>query len=678
MTTRALLHRWTRRIATTAVLCAVATAIGAGAAVRVVAEWLGGSASQARALALVVGGLAVVADLGRRLRGRLTPVRVALWLEERVPELRYALVASTGDGAASVWCEARVRRFDVGPAGWRALGRALRVPALVLMGGVAMLRWAPREAPVPRPVRDVLAPRPVGAPAFAALTARVAPPWYTRAPAQVIDDPIDLHPLPGSTVTLAWPGDSVHDAGPRARLDDGVARVSYEGGAWVMGFRTDTATHVVRLSQGTASRLITVEPRRDSLPSVTLETPATDTILRRASGVVRLRGRASDDLGLVSASFEYIVSSGEGERFTFRTGTVGTVQPARASTAVLTGALDLGALSLAAGDVVHLRAVARDANDVTGPGVGSSDTRTIRIARAGEYDSVAVEAAAPPEADKSLLSQRMLINLTEALLRRAPALGRDAVMGESRRIGRDQARLRRQVSDFVFARLGDQPLGEHFHGDGHNHGDNEPMRAALTPEELLRAAERATGALGDVADAAHDESPVVAINRPLLEAYNAMWDAGRALEAGEPARALPPMYVALAAIQSARAAERLYLRGVPPRVVVDVGRARLQGRDRGVDAVHPGIPAAVPIRRAALERLQRALARSDPSAVVESLLVVRVAVGGRVPGVADALTALVADVRAGRPPAAAAARVRRLLDPSSGSPAAPTPWSGWR
>ena len=37
--------------------------------------------------------------------------------------------------------------------------------------------------------------------------------------------------------------------------------------------------------------------------------------------------------------------------------------------------------------------VARDANNVTGPGIGVSETRSLRIARADEYDSVAVEAA---------------------------------------------------------------------------------------------------------------------------------------------------------------------------------------------------------------------------------------------------------------------------------------------
>ena len=73
-------------------------------------------------------------------------------------------------------------------------------------------------------------------------------------------------------------------------------------------------------------------------------------------------------------------------------------------------------------DVLQLRAVARDANDVSGPGLGSSETRAIRVARAGEYDSVSVDPAPPGEPEGQVLSQRMLINLTEALERRRPSL----------------------------------------------------------------------------------------------------------------------------------------------------------------------------------------------------------------------------------------------------------------
>jgi hypothetical protein len=442
-------------------------------------------------------------------------------------------------------------------------------------------------------------------------------------------------------------------------LDTIALAVTSEDGRWRTALAVPGLPAVLRLRHGSHARLIAIEPQDDSLPGVTLLAPARDTVLRLPTGRFPLRAQAQDDLGLTSAAFEYIVSSGDGERFTFTSGTLGAQRPAGRRAADLSATLDLGALALKPGDVIHLRAVAHDANTVTGPGIGSSDTRTFRVARTGEYDSVAVEAAAPPEADKTLLSQRMLINLTEALVRRSRGLARGTLVAESRRIGRDQARLRKQVSDLVFSRLGDDVSGEHFHGDGHEHADSQLVQGPLTPEQLLRAAERATQIRSEDA---HDETPIVAINRPLLEAYNAMWDAGRELEAGTPHTALPPMYVALAAIQKARSAERLYLRGVPPRVVVDLARVRLQGKDRGSDAYRVSQPPIDAARRNALDRLHRALASGNGSAAADSLLLIRLSLVGEWPVAAHTFDALIADVRSARDATSSLLAVRRALD----------------
>src|SRR6185436_2175891 len=164
---------------------------------------------------------------------------------------------------------------------------------------------------------------------------------------------------------------------------------------------------------------------------------------------------------------------------------------------------------------------------------------------------------------------RMLIMLAEALERRRPRLARDTVVAESRDIARDQARLRRRVADIVFMRVSGEASAEEAEGDS---------ARPTTPEEVLAAAESVANRAGNTpTDFSEDESPVVAINRPLLEAYNAMWEAGRFLEIGEPDDALPHMRAALAAIQRARQAERIYLRGRPPTQVVDLRDARLKG-----------------------------------------------------------------------------------------------------
>jgi hypothetical protein len=143
---------------------------------------------------------------------------------------------------------------------------------------------------------------------------------------------------------------------------------------------------------------------------------------------------------------------------------------------------------------------------------------------------------------------------------------------------------------------------------------------------------------------------VVAVNAPLLEAYNAMWEAGRELEAAEPKRALPPMRRALAAIQRARQAERVYLRGRPPAVVVDVARARLQGADKGAANVRqPRTPGDDPGSRlgarltAAIALLGRA-----PEAAVDSLTLLRVDALGGSPALAAALDDATTRLRDGR------------------------------
>ena len=118
-----------------------------------------------------------------------------------------------------------------------------------------------------------------------------------------------------------------------------------------------------------------------------------------------------------------------------------------------------------------------------------------------------------------------------------------------------------------------------------------------------------------------------------------MWDAGRALEVGEPAKALPPMRIALAAIQRARQAERIYLRGKPSTVIVDIAKARLAGKDKGVTSIREPrlvIDPVVRRRSATFERVTALITR-DPDAAADSLLVMRVDALGDAPQLAAVL-----------------------------------------
>jgi hypothetical protein len=194
---------------------------------------------------------------------------------------------------------------------------------------------------------------------------------------------------------------------------------------------------------------------------------------------------------------------------------------------------------------------------------------------------------------------------------------------------------------------------------------------------MLARADSATNRSTDPIDFGGGESPVVAVNKPLLEAYNAMWDATTELEVAEPGRALPHMRRALAAIQRARAAERVYLRGRPPQVVVDVNKARLQGKDKGASSSRQANSAdSTTLRR--IERFTNIveLANRNASAAIDSLLVLRIDALADAPQSAAAIADATNAMRRGQSADAteALARARRLL---AGTPVARDSLARW-
>jgi hypothetical protein len=674
---------------------ALATTIGARAALGGV-----GAAFLAAAIGLALSrragangslGVWVVAAIVGAVAGavlahpaaRLTVPRVALWIEERVPRLRYALVTAVDPLAArsnSGLLERQLEGISWHAEARRAMVRSMRWPAaaatvgLVAFIGAGRLGTATRAADNDRSAPTATRNDSQGAPTpFAKLSAIVRAPAYAGGAMARFESPASISALVGSEVTLQAPG-----PGDGVTADFGGSQVLLQrtADAWSVSVKMSAKPTLVRLSHASGERIVALEPRVDSIPDVRFILPARDTVMRVARGTMTLSAEVHDDIRLASAAFEYIVSSGEGESFKFRSGSLGARRLGERD-AALGASLALDGLALKPGDIVHLRAVARDGNNVSGPGVGASETRVLRIARAGEYDSIAVEGAPPPEADKSLVSQRMLIMLTEALDKRRPRLARETLLSESRGIARDETRLRRRVGDIIFARLGDNPSGEE-----HRDPDETPSVAADSADSskaaLLRAASEATGRGSEILDFEGDETPVVAINRPLLEAYNAMWEASRELEQGETGRALPPMRRALAAIQRARQAERIYLRGKSPAVVVDLARVRLTGKDRGeTSARSPRSPIDTPAARRA-ERLAMAieLAARSPAAAIDSIVLLRVESLDVAPQLASALADALEAMRAGRDATTLLARARRIAEGNTRASGALGSWSG--
>jgi hypothetical protein len=618
----------------------------------------------------IAAGLVTAGTLAWRDRHVLSLERVALWIEERFPSLEFALATAveTGDRtiaanvASESWRTAAVRRAI----------RAIRAPlAAVLVAGVivfalpsgavARMRAPHRGDSLDRPSRSSSA-----ASRLTPLVADITPPAYTGQRATTVDEPSDVRALVGSTITVR--GRGAGDGIVARRGADSIVAAT-ESDRWSITLRVDARPAAVRIVDRGFQRIIAIEPIADLPPIVSLLAPARDSVLRAPTGRIALSADAGDDFGITSAAFEYIVSSGEGENFKFRSGTLGATQP-NARRATINASLGLESLGLHPGDIVHIRAVARDGNDASGPGVGSSETRTIRIARHDEYDSVAVDAAGPSDEEKSVISERMLIMLAEALEKARPRIARDSLVSESRSIAADQKRLRRTVGEIVFTRLG----GE----SGEEHSDEDSPARAKTMRDMLARADSATNRSTDPIDFGGGESPVVAVNKPLLEAYNAMWDASTELEVAQPGRALPHMRRALAAIQRARAAERVYLRGRPPEIVVDVNKARLQGKDKGTSSSRRPNSAA---DAATLRRIERftnivGLVGRNSSVAIDSLLVLRIDALVDAPSFAAAIGDATNAMRRGQSTTAAEAlaRARRLL---AGEPIARDSLARW-
>jgi hypothetical protein len=619
----------------------------------------------------IVAFAAVVATLLWRDRGVLALQRVALWIEEHDPSLEYRLVtavevqresfvSAAGSERWAATARARVGRSVVTPVA--AMAIAFVIPLFIPSGAIARIR-SPR-------VGDALdrgAPRGTNASRLTPLVAQVEPPAYSGERGTSIDEPADIRTLVGSMITLRGRGDA---AGISVKVDTTVLSATARGDRWSITYRVGPKPVALRLTDGSVERIVAVEPIVDNPPAVTLVAPAHDSVLRAPRGRIPLAADVNDDYGVATAAFELIVSSGEGETFTFKSGTLGATRP-NGTHASISASLSVDSLELKPGDIVHLRAVARDANDASGPGLGTSETRTLRIARADEYDSLAVEAAPPPDADKSAISQRMLIMLAEALQKKRPSLKRDAFVSESRSIAADQKRLRRNVGDIVFERLGGEPSGE-------EHTDEDPPQKAKTMEELLARADSATNVSGAALDFEGGESPVVAVNKPLLEAYNAMWDASTELELGEPQRALPHMRRALAAIQKARQAERLYLRGQPPAVIIDLSKVRLTGKDKGSASKRRPLTASDSASQVRADRFVNIveLASRGPAAAADSLLLLRIDALTDNPAFAAALGDAATALRRGKGDDATLAltRARRAL---SGAPIARDSLARW-
>jgi hypothetical protein len=643
VTSRDRVRRAQWRLGLTVALAALLWALAAAAAfvaVAALANALVPLPGMARAAIIPLAAIATLAAAGIVLwRGRAARSLgdVALWIEQRDPGLRYALVTAIdpriAPPAEHAELHARAEAADVeglvGRAWRRTLGWAL-LAFVVAAAPLAVL--SPRD--LLQAARSELArrvgpkPEPPMANRLASIKARVVPPAYSRQPATTIDQPSSVAALIGSGVTLSGAGPA---AGVRAAIGRDSLDARPSDGRWAVGLKMPKEPAVLTLMDRAYRRLVVLEPRTDSAPTVQLRLPANDTTYQTVpKGKLAIEAGATDDIGLAYGYVEYMLSTGSQESFDTKLSVGPRLNFGNARSTILRDVIDLDTMKLAPGSVLHIRAIALDFNDVTGPGKGISETRTLRIAE--PIDSTSINAAPPLPIDSMWISQRLLNMRTDTLIR-------------------SKRKLERQ--DFI------------HRSSGYSNAQEDIRKRALAVVALLED--------DGVGGAFQTEA-----STKLREAAELMYTARVHLAVAEPDSAMPYMKKILKILDELRLAHRYYLRGILKPVVVNIERVRLQGKEPA--NAGPRKPRAeLNDPHAALARRIEAatsLLRSAPSAALDSLVYIRVTALTAAPEVARALQGAIGLLQRGASADSALAGTRRALEPKPAAVAGPAEWGG--
>ena len=569
--------------------------------------------------AAIVAGLATCALLLWRRRFVWSVPSVALWVEERAPELRYALVTAIDPRYADDFGDRlapAIAKVDPGSFVKRAALRSL------LPAAIALLVTGASFAAMPQNWREAA----VGAGADAApegeempsrldvLHGSVTPPAYAMRSGferEEFDDPATIAGLAGSVVDLH--GEGIPD-GIEILLGETPLEAGPEGDdGWTLEFTLPDSAVALELQDRQYHRLVVIAPRIDGAPSVELLLPMRDTTVRVIAGDIELMARMSDDIGLGGAFFESIVTMGQDEgHITFRRDTLVRRSLANARSGELSLTVPLVDFELEEGDMLSLRAVTFDNNTLSGPNYTTSETRVLRVATSSEYDSLAIEGAPPPD-DSLFLTLRYIIQLTEEIDAEEHRMSRDLFVDSAQSIAMQLRRVIRTV---------------------------EQMQVEWTMEGVF------------------DPNPLLA------EAHEALWEGARALYIAETGEALPPLWAALKLLQEFALAERYYFRGQPPELLVNLGRVRLQGNDTGYAA--PRVPREMSgeMRRDLLRRYAESMQvlEAAPDSAMNTLMRMQVDALRQFPDLASVLGEAIAAIRSDEDPASQLAEVRRLLE----------------
>jgi hypothetical protein len=491
------------------------------------------TASTMTVAAFIVTAAAVFVWLGRA-RTRASAARA---LERADPSLRNLVITAEELTRHDEGTPPYMRTRVLADAGRRAAAADISVVARLSHDGLALLvsivllvTAASVRVHVEQPGSGRTAsPSTAGSVPSDAWLVDIVPPSYTGRPTVHLKNPASLEALAGSLATLRIP-----DV-PAAEVRLNGALLATKGGVAQAAL---IESGYVAVDAGSIHHLLPLTVTPDRVPDVRITAPAKDLRVPSTSTTIPIDAEAVDDLALQSFEIRYTVVSGTGEQFTFTEGalpvtlTRGSEQAWRAS-----GKLALAQLKLEPGDSLIYHAVAADRRPGDA-GTASSDTYFIEVAGPGDVPLEGVEM--PPDKERYILSEAMIVLKIQRLMARERSMPRGDVESAVATIAGEQRAVR---ANFIFLLGGEV--------------EDEDVEAE-TSNEIQE---------GRLANQARKE---------IVTATVLMGKVERALAAISTKDALPPAQDAVKALQRAFGHSRYLLRALPSRVRLDPAR-RLTG-----------------------------------------------------------------------------------------------------
>jgi hypothetical protein len=166
---------------------------------------------------------------------------------------------------------------------------------------------------------------------------------------------------------------------------------------------------------------------------------------------------------------------------------------------------------------------------------------------------------------------------------------------------------------------------------------------------------------------------------PLLAlARDSMWTAVTDLEVADTHASLSPLYATYNALKKYSTAARYYLRGVIAPPVVNIERVRMQGTDSGATTLRtPRLLSDVDRARYRIDFMTAiAQLQTAPQDALDSFTLLQVETMRKYPDIAHAIAEAVTAIRSKQSPASALARARGLIDGAAAALDTLPKWSG--